>query len=73
MDLVNDAENLVPVSIKAKKTRAGLPPSKWMPENKAYWCDYIVRREIIQRKYKLYLPSVEREFQQEVKTLYCKY
>ncbi len=73
MALVNDSENIVPVASKQKKARQGRPPTQWMPENKQYWCDYIVRREIIQRKYKLYLPRVEREFQQKIKMDYCKY
>ena len=73
MELVNDSDNIVPVSAKSKKERAGRPPTEWMPENKAYWCDYIVKREIIQRKYKLYLPREEREFQEKIKKLHCKY
>lgn len=73
MELVSDSDNIVPVASMSKKARAGKSPTQWMPENKAYWCDYIVRREIIQRKYKLYLPREEREFQQEIKKLYCKY
>lgn len=73
MDLVNDANNIVPVTKASKKERNGRPPTQWMPENKGFWCDYIVRREIIQRKYNLYLPREEREYQEEVKKLYCKY
>jgi hypothetical protein len=73
MALVNDADNIVPVAKASKKARDGQPPTKWMPDNKKYWCDYIVRREIIQRKYGLYLPREEREFNEEVKKLYCKY
>lgn len=73
MELVNDPLNLVPVSRAQKKDRDGKPPSKWMPEEKRYWCDYIVHREIIQRKYSLFLPREEREYQEKLKTLYCKY
>jgi hypothetical protein len=73
MALVNDPLNLVPVSRAQKKARDGKPPSQWMPEEKRYWCDYIVHREIIQRKYSLFLPRNEREEQERIKTLYCKY
>jgi hypothetical protein len=73
MQLVNDADNIVPVSAESKKERDGRPPTEWMPENKDYWCDYIVKREIIQRKYNLYLPAEERAFKEEIKKLYCKY
>jgi len=73
MAFINDAANIVPVSPELKKVRAGRSPSKWMPEDKSQWCDYIVRREIVQRKYKLVLPRVEREFQEEAIRLFCKY
>lgn len=73
MELVNDPLNLVPVSISSKKKRQGKRASEWMPENKSYWCDYIVRRDMVIRKYKLFLPTVEREFHKKIKTLYCKF
>lgn len=71
--LLNDPMNLVPVSIEQIKHRKGRSPTDWMPERKDYWCDYIVHREIVVRKYQL-RPSKEiRDFDHEIKKLYCKY
>ncbi len=73
MELVNDPLNLVPVSIATKRERNGQKPSEWMPHKLEYWCDYIVHREIVIRKYELFLPKTEKEFHREIKRLYCKY
>jgi len=69
----NDPMDLVPVASTQKKERNGLPASEWMPESKRYWCDYVVHREIVARKYSVRIPRVEREHNKKVKTLYCKY
>jgi len=70
---MNDASNLVPVSLEVKKLRAGAPSSKWMPDDKKKWCDYIVKRDLVVRRYKLRLPKHEKDFGNEIKKLYCKF
>jgi hypothetical protein len=72
-DLLNDPSNLVPVSIEQIKLRKGRSPSEWMPERQGYWCDYIVHREIVIRKYQLRPSKDVRDFDQNIKKLYCKY
>ena len=71
--LMNDPINLVPVSIEQIKLRRGKSPTEWMPELKDYWCDYIVHREIVVRKYNLRPTKEIRDFDQNIKTLYCKF
>lgn len=71
--LLNDPANLVPVSIEQIKLRKGKSPTDWMPERKEYWCDYIVHREIVIRKYQLRPSKEVRDFNDEIKKLYCKY
>lgn len=71
--LLNDASNLVPVSIEQIKLRKGRSPTDWMPERKEYWCDYVVHREIVVRKYQLRPSKEVRDFNQEIKKLYCKF
>lgn len=71
--LLNDPINLVPVSIEQIKLRKGRSPTDWMPERKDYWCDFIVLREIVVRKYQLRPPKEIRDFDHEIKKLYCKY
>lgn len=73
MELLNDPLNLVPVSINQIKARKGRSPEQWMPERKAYWCDYIVHREIVLRKYQLRASREARDFDHKIKTLYCKF
>jgi hypothetical protein len=73
IELLNDPANLVPVSIEQIKARKGKPPTEWMPDRKDYWCDYIVHREIVVRKYQLRPPKEVRDFDHEIKKLYCKY
>jgi len=68
-----DPDNLIPVSNANKKLRAGYSASKWMPEDKLFWCDYVVRRDIIFRRYGLRIPFTEKEFNKRIKKLYCKY
>ena len=73
MEFLNDPLNLVPVSINQIKARKGRSPEEWMPEQKSYWCDYIVHREIVTRKYQLRPPKEIRDFDHQIKNLYCKY
>lgn len=70
---INDARNIVPVVPALKQVRAGRPPTQWMPEDKALWCDYIYRREIVRRSYNLHYPQYERDFEENLIKLYCKY
>lgn len=72
-ELLSDPINLVPVSIEQIKLRKGQSPTQWMPDRKEYWCDYVVHRELVARKYQLRPPKDVRDFDQEIKKLYCKY
>lgn len=73
LKFINDASNIVPVSPELKQERAGRPPTQWMPADKTFWCDYIYRREIVRRTYNLHYPQYERDFEEELIKLYCKY
>jgi hypothetical protein len=66
-------QNLIPVSSAQKNDRGGRSASEWMPEDKSTWCDYIVYREIISRHFKLIIPLAEKEHENKIKKLYCKY
>jgi len=65
--------NLVQVSSAQKKIRDGRSASKWMPEDKSTWCDYIVYREIVSRHFKLIIPLAEKAQENKIKKLYCNY
>ncbi len=73
LEFVNSPDNLVAVSKAQKEDRRGQPAYKWMPENQAYWCDYVVHRERVARIFGLLFPDKEAEFNQKIKKLYCKY
>jgi len=68
-----DQDNLIAVSKESKVQRKGQSASQWMPQNLGAWCDYIVRRDIVARKFRLHLPVNEKEYNKKIKTLYCKY
>ena len=72
-ELLNDPINLVPVSIEQIKLRKGRSPTDWMPDRKEYWCDYVVHREIVTRKYQLRPSKEVRDYNDEIKKLYCKF
>lgn len=66
-------DNLIPVSITQKSERNGRPASEWMPPNKAFWCDYIVQRDIVVRLFRIRMPKHEKAHAQKIKQLYCKF
>lgn len=72
-EFMNDPINLVPVSIAQIRVRKGRSSNEWMPSLKSYWCDYVVLREIVIRKYQLRPPKEVRDFDHQIKTLYCKF
>lgn len=69
----NLPENLIVVSKQEKEDRAGRAANDWMPSDKTFWCDYIVNRELIFRKFKLKMNRIEDAFNKQIKQLYCKY
>jgi hypothetical protein len=73
MVFLNDPINLVPVSISQIKDRKGRSPEQWMPARKEYWCDYIVYRDIVVRKFHLRPPKEVKDFDHKIKNLYCKF
>lgn len=69
----NMSSNLIVVSKSQKDARAQRSVLEWMPSDKAFWCDYIVKREQVFRQFSLTLSSEEQAFNREIKRLYCKF
>ena len=67
----NDPINLIPVYLSANRSKGSKFAYQWMPTNKAYWCKYIVMREIVVEKYNLTAPEKEIAHNKVVKTKYC--
>ena len=68
----NDPINLIPVYLSANRSKSFRFAYEWMPENKAYWCEYIQKRERVIDKYDLTPPKKEIEHNKRVKNQFCR-
>ncbi len=73
VQFANSPMNLVPIDWPLKKARNGRPSSKWLPPDKNYWCEYILRRERVARHFDLELPKADLIVGKEIKHKFCKY
>jgi hypothetical protein len=69
----NSPVNLIPINWHLKKERNGRPSSKWLPPDRSYWCDYILRRERVAREFDLKLPKTDNIIGKEIKHKFCKF
>ena len=67
----NDPINIIPVYLSANRSKSSRFAYQWMPNNKAYWCEYISTRELVVKKYNLSPPKKELKYNQSVKDKYC--
>lgn len=49
----NDPANLLAVQGQANQDKGDLPPGRWMPPNRAFWCQYSVQFVEVLRGYRL--------------------
>ena len=52
-EFANDPENLIVVDASANREKGDKGPSRWMPPNQSYHCEYIKRWKDIKFKYRL--------------------
>jgi Protein of unknown function (DUF1524) len=51
--LANDPANLLAVAGQANEDKGDSPPARWMPPNKAFWCQYSMQFIAVLRGYQL--------------------
>lgn len=62
----NDFENLLAVSITPNRQKKEKDPSKWLPPQKEYVCEYIERWVYLKKKYNLKMDSEEKKTIEEI-------
>jgi len=58
----NDFENLLAVEDNSNQAKGAKSPLEWMPDNKAFHCEYLEKWLRVKIKYKLYLSETESKF-----------
>ncbi|MCP4050152.1 MAG: HNH endonuclease [bacterium] len=58
----NDFENLLAVEDNANQAKGTKSPLEWMPDNKAFHCEYLEKWSSIKNKYHLYSSENERKY-----------
>ncbi|WP_171040428.1 HNH endonuclease [Pseudoalteromonas sp. S4389] len=58
----NDFENLLAVEDNSNQAKGAKSPLEWMPKNKAFHCEYLIRWRAIKLKYNLKITIKEAEF-----------
>lgn len=58
----NDAENLLIVDDAIISSKGAKAPHEWMPPNRAYWCEYLARWQVVKQKYRLLQSQEELQF-----------
>lgn len=59
--LANDDLELIAVSSSANQEKSDGDASEWLPENKAFHCQYISRQIAVKLKYRLWVTASERD------------
>ncbi|MDA9100064.1 HNH endonuclease family protein [Planktomarina sp.] len=67
----NDPSNLFVVEKSVNREKAALGPSKWLPPNIKFRCDYIRRFQHIIKKYRLVQSAAERRLIKQVQQQHC--
>ena len=49
----NDPDNLLPVSLRLNRQKGAKGPTKWMPPDKSYQCNYLIKWLTLTEKYSL--------------------
>jgi hypothetical protein len=69
----NDPNNLIPVSAKLNRQKGAKDPTKWMPPNRNFHCEYLIRWASVIKKYDLKLAEDQAaETWIQTKTYSCK-
>ena len=58
----NDTENLLIVDGAIISSKGANAPHEWMPENEAYWCEYLAKWQAVKQKYRLLQSQEELQF-----------
>lgn len=59
--LANDDLELIAVSSSANQDKSDGDAGEWLPENKAFHCQYIARQIAVKRKYHLWVTTAEKD------------
>lgn len=59
--LANDPLDLLAVDGAANQTKSDGDAATWLPENKAFRCQYVARQIAVKQKYSLWVTSAERD------------
>jgi Excalibur calcium-binding domain/Protein of unknown function (DUF1524)/PASTA domain len=62
----NDALNLVAADAGANRQKGDGDAATWLPQNKAYRCDYVARQIAVKRKYRAWVTVAERDAMRRV-------
>ncbi len=57
--LANDPVNLLAVDASTNRQKGAGDAATWLPPNKAFRCDYVVRQITVKRKYELWVTAPE--------------
>ena len=57
----NDPDNLLAVSASANRSKGASSPDQWLPENRAFWCEYGKRWQALKQRYALMVTPPEQE------------
>ena len=57
----NDPDNLLAVSASANRSKGASSPDQWLPDNRAYWCEYGKRWRALKQRYALMITPPEME------------
>lgn len=61
----NDFENLLAVEDNSNQAKGAKSPIEWMPDNKAFHCEYLKKWDKVKVKYNLYITAREKAFIEE--------
>jgi hypothetical protein len=64
--LANDPLELIAVSGKANQIKSDADAATWLPDNKAFRCQYIARQVAVKQKYLLWVTAAERKAMEDI-------
>jgi hypothetical protein len=56
---LSNTEHLIAVSASANRSKGSRDPAKWMPPNRAYWCEYLTNWVLVKINYSLSIDQDE--------------
>jgi len=71
LDFANDPRNLMAVEASANRQKGAKGPLEWLPPNRAYRCEYILRFKRLALTYKLSFTAPEAQGMDRIQAKYC--